>query len=669
VTGTNAGGKAIADSAAVVAAPKPTMPPLPGAALQGQLYVGQPECSPCSNEDAQDGKLLRVFLQIQDPRDGLIVKLHGINRPNLLTGQLESEFVDQPQQPFELLQLKLKGGPRAPLANPQSCGPAVTTADLTPWSAPGLGGLSGQEQIPGTPDATPASQFNVDFNGAGGACPGAFAFNPSFEAGTTGPAATSPGAFSQFSVTFSRQDREQDLSGVQVRMPKGLAAKIAAVPQCGEAQANAGTCPPESQIGTTTSGAGPGPNPFFVSGRVYLTGSYKGAPFGLSIVVPAVAGPFNLGNVVVRSAISVDPRTAAATVTSDPLPQIRDGVPFRLRQVNANIDRPGFVFNPTNCTPQQVSATLGSAQGASAQVSSPFRIGDCGSLPFHPTFTSSTQAETSKANGASLSVRVTSGPGQANIGKTKVVLPKALPSRLTTIQKACDDKTFNANPAACPAGSVIGYATAITPVLKSPLTGPAYLVSHASAAFPDVLFLLQGEGITLELDGQTDIKNGITTSTFNEVPDAPVSSFETVFPVGPHSALTAYVPNTGSLCTEPLLMPTTITGQNGAVIQQETHVTVTGCPHAKATVKVTKTKLKGNTLLVTLTTSAQGTVRVAGKGLKTTSKNLTAGTHQIRVALTKAGRSMRAHHKKITVSASLTVAGRTAAKTARSVRL
>jgi hypothetical protein len=679
VTGENASGVVIADSAAVVVAPVPSPPPpLPGAPLQGQLFVGEPECGnanypleakECSPEAAENGKLFRLFLQIQDPRDGLIVKLHGINRANVVTGQLESEFANNPQQPFELLKLKLKGGPRAPVANSQSCGPAVTVADLAPWSAPGLGGLTGEEAIRGTPDAIPSSQYSVDANGAGGACPGAWPFSPSFEAGTTGAGATTAGAFTQFSVTISRQDREQDLEGVQVRMPQGLSAMIASVPQCGEPQASLGTCGPESQIGTTTTGAGPGPDPFFVGGKVYLTGPYNGAPFGLSIVVPAVAGPFNLGNVVVRSAIFVDPHTAAATVTSDPLPQIRDGVPFRLRKVNVIINRAGFIFNPTNCNGQQVSATLGSAQGAVAQVSSPFGIGGCGSLPFHPELTAAAGGQGSKANGTSFIVRVKSSPGQANIAKTFLQLPAALPSRLTTIQKACVAAVFEANPATCPEGSNIGMAIAHTPVLKNPVVGPAYLVSHGNAAFPDVEFVLQGEGITLILDGKTDIKKGITYSRFETVPDAPVSTFETVLPAGPHSALTPYVPNGSyNLCKTSLAIPTEITGQNGALIKQNTHIALTGCSAGKATVKITKVQHQGNVLLVTVQTGAAGTVTISGSGVRTTRKHLAAGTHRIRVALTKTGRSMSKHHKKTTVRVSLTAGKQAVAKTA-AVRL
>jgi hypothetical protein len=676
VTGHNAGGETIADSAAVIVSPVPSPPPpLPGAPLQGQLFVAEPECSPCTNADAQDGKAFRLFLQAQDPRDGVIVKLHGSTSANPLTGQLTTTFEDQPQQPFELLQLKLNGGPRATLASPQSCGPAVTSADLMPWSAPGLGGPSGTESIAGIPDATPSSSYNVDWNGAGGACPGASPFNPSFNAGTTGPNAIAAGMSPNFSLTFARQDREQDLSGVQVNMPLGLVGKIAAIAtRCGEAEvhaaeANAGECPAASQIGTATAGAGPGPHPFYTQGKVYLTGPYKGAPFGLAIVTLAKAGPFNLGNIVVRSAISVDPNTAAVTVTSDPLPQIHDGVPLRLREVNASVNREGFMLNPTNCSAQKVSATLSSAppQSVSAQVSSPFHVGGCDSLPFSPKLTAEAGGQGSKANGTSFIVKVQAAPGQANIGKTFLQLPVALPSRLSTIQKACLAAVFEANPASCPEGSNIGMAVANTPLLKAPLVGPAYLVSHGNAAFPDVEFVLQGEGITQILDGKTDIKKGITYSRFETLPDAPVSTFETVLPAGPHSALTANVPENEhfSLCNTTLLMPTEITGQNGALLKQTTHIKVTGCG---PTVKIAKVRVRGNALLVTINMSSAGNVSISGRGLRTTKKHLAAGTHQIRVRLTKLGTSLHRHHKKTSVKVKLTVGKQVVAK-ATSVRL
>jgi hypothetical protein len=541
------------------------------------VFLGEPECLPCSNADSEDGRIFRLFLQIRSVERGVIVKLAGHVSANPTTGRLQATFTQQPQLPFSELLLTFNGGARASLANPQTCGTFTTTTDLTPWSAPGVGGLSGSEPIAGTPDATPSSSFNVDWNGAGGVCPASMPFSPSFSAGSQTPTA---GASSPFAVTIGRQDREQDLSAITVSTPPGLLGKIAGIPQCPEAQANAGTCGPESQIGTTTVGAGPGPHPFYLGGRVYLTGPYKGDPFGLSIVTPAVAGPFNLGTVVVRAAIAVNPSTAALTIISDSLPQFVDGVQLRLRTINVEVNRPRFMLNPTSCAAQGVGATITAAQGASSSVSSPFEVGGCQSLPFSPSFSAYTQASTSKAHGASLTITVKSAPGQANIGKVDVQLPKALPARLIpTLQNACTEAQFNANPAGCPADSFVGTATAVTPILNAPLSGPAILVSHGGAAFPDLEFLLQGEnGVEIVLDGKTDIKGGITYSKFESIPDAPISSFVTSLPEGPHSILAA--PG-GYLCGKSLVMPTTITAQNGKQIIQKTEITVTGCAAVK----------------------------------------------------------------------------------------
>ncbi|HYM53737.1 MAG TPA: hypothetical protein VES97_00130, partial [Solirubrobacteraceae bacterium] len=407
------------------------------------------------------------------------------------------------------------------------------------------------------------------------------------------------GAFSAFTLQLDRPDGNQALRGLTVHMPPGVAAMLSSVTQCAEPPpGQEWSCGPESLIGHSTASSGLGGEPFTLGGQVYLTVGYGGAPFGTLVVTPAKAGPFDLGNVDVRAKIYVDPSTAAATVVSDPFPTIIKGVPVQLKHVNVNIDRPGFWFNPTNCNGMKIEGTLGGDEGATAFVSSPFQVANCANLPFAPKLTASAGGHASKVNGVGLVVKVESaGLGQADIAKVDLQLPKALPSRLTTIQKACPDGVFNANPAACNEGSVIGSATIHTPVLKSPLSGPAYLVSHGGVAFPDVEFVLQGEGITLILDGKTDIKNGITYSRFDSAPDAPFTTFETVLPAGPHSALGANLPAQAkyNLCATKLAMPTTITGQNGAVIEQTTKIAVTGCaepPLAKALKACRKLKTK-----------------------------------------------------------------------------
>ena len=538
--------------------------------LEGAVYVAAQNANPF-------GSLVALYIVAEDPVSGVRVKLSGEVALNPTTGQLVSTFKNTPQAPVEDLELHFFGGGRGPLATPAQCGTYTTTASFAPWS--------------GNPPADASSAFDISSGPNGGACQSPAPFAPSLTAGTTSSQA---GAFSPFTITFSRNDGDQSLSGVTVTTPPGLLGIIKGVERCGEPQASQGTCAPGSLIGHTTVAAGAGPEPFVVQGgQVFLTGPYKGAPFGLSIVVPAVAGPYNLGNVVVRAAIHVDPHTARITVVSDPLPTILQGIPLQVRKVNVTIDRPGFMFNATNCDPFTVDGSLTSAQGADASVSSHYQAVNCASLPFKPRFTVSTQAKTSKKNGASLDVKLAYPRGsQANIHSVAVTLPKQLPSRLTTIQQACPEATFAKNPGDCPAGSLIGTATAGTPVLASPVTGPAYLVSHGGAAFPDLVLILQGEGVTLELVGSIDIKKGVTSSTFASVPDAPISSFELKLPEGPHSGLTAVVPAKakGNLCGQSLVMPTTMTAQNGAVLKQSTKIAITGCPKAKKKAKAKHTR-------------------------------------------------------------------------------
>jgi hypothetical protein len=543
--------------------------PLLAEKLAGHLFLAAPRCggagqSPCTEADAQNGTLFSLYLEAEAPREGVNIKLAGVASVNPGTGQVTTTFTGNPQFPVSDLVVRLNGGPLAPLANPQSCGTATTTSEILPWSAPV------------TPAATPASSFAVDWDGHGEACPGTPPFAPSFNAGTTDPAA---GAYSPFALTLTREDREQDLASITTQLPPGLLAAVSKVEECPEPQAASGSCPAASQIGTATVGVGAGSHPYYVQGQVYFTGPYGGAPFGLTVAVPAVAGPFNLGEVVVRAALYIDPHDAHVTAVSAPFPQMLDGVPLRVRTVAVTLNRPDFTFNPTSCTQQAITATIASAQGATAGVSSPFAVAGCRDLPFSPTFAVSTAGHTSRADGASLRVEVTYKPGQANIRKVAVDLPKQLPSRLSTLKQACPAEVFETNPAVCPAGSMVGSAIAHTPVLKSPLAGPAYLVSHASLAFPDLVIVLQGEGVTLDLVGHTLITNGITSSTFETVPDAPVGTFELDLPEGPHSALGTNLPAAAkrSLCAATLTMPTTLVGQNGAQVQQNTRLSVTGC--------------------------------------------------------------------------------------------
>jgi DNA-binding beta-propeller fold protein YncE len=571
--------------------------------LEGTVYLAAQNSNPF-------GSLVAMYLMVEDPVSGSTIKLTGEVKLSA-TGQIVTTFENTPDLPFENLELHFFGGERAPLSTPSRCGTYTTTAVFTPWDGNG--------------PVTSESSFNIDRGPGGGACPGAsLPFAPSLTGGATN---VNAGAFSPFTLTMTRKDGEQNLQSVEAHLPPGLLGILSNIELCGEPQANLGECGPNSLIGETTISVGVGNQPFTVSGgKFYLTGPYDGtgactvgqpgcAPFGITFEVPAKAGPYDLKRntanpagedpcdcVLVRGKIEVNPITAAITITSNPpgtpdaIPTSIEGIPLEIQHVNAITTRGDFQFNPTNCNKMQVSGTIHSSEGATDTIGVPFQVTNCAVLGFKPQFKVSTAGKTSRANGASLSVKLAypKAPfgSQANIKSVKVDLPKQLPSRLTTLQKACPVATFEANPSSCPADSRVGHAKAITPLIPVPLEGPAYFVSHGGAKFPELIVVLQGYGVTLDLHGETFIsKAGITSSTFHTVPDAPVGSFELTLPEGPYSALAA----NGNLCKSKLKMPTAFTAQNGAVIHESTKIGVTGCAKVKKKGKKASKHHKGKT--------------------------------------------------------------------------
>jgi hypothetical protein len=591
-----------------------TSPLLPaGQHLKGFVYIATQNENPF-------GSLVALYLIAEDPISGTVFK--SVGETHLTpSGQIIGIFKDNPQLAFEDAELHFFGGERSPLSSPSRCGAYTTDATFTPWS--------------GNKAASAHSTFDITSGPNGSPCPvPSLPFSPSLTGGTTN---NNAGSFTPLTITIGREDGNQDMQSVQLHLPPGLTGLLSSVKLCPEAQANEGTCGPESLIGETTVSAGVGNDPVTVQGgRVYITEHYAGAPFGLSIVNPVKAGPFDLEHdtsnpaqqplcdcVVVREKLELDPHTLALTATTDPsglhvIPHLIDGIPVQIKKVNVIINRPGFTLNPTNCEHLALTSTISSDEGASAPVSVPFQATNCSVLKFAPKFTASTSGHTSKAQGASLHVSISYPKGslgsQANIKSVKVDLPHALPSRLTTLQKACTAAQFAANPAGCPAASVVGHAKVSTPLLPVPLEGPAYFVSNGGEAFPNLIMVLQGYSITVDLVGDTFInKAGITSSTFKATPDQPFSTFELTLPEGKYSALAA---NTNlcapgsktktvrkrvtvrrhgrtlhvtrrvkQLIPEKLLMPTRIVGQNGAVTTQNTQISVTSCHKAKKKAK------------------------------------------------------------------------------------
>ncbi len=578
---------------------------LPPKSLTGNVYLASPSGGTITKPP------FTLYLDAESAL-GVSVRLKGSVTPNSSSGRLEVSFLGNPQLPFSELILTTTGGPRAPLANPLSCGSASVESSFTPYT----GGAASLHSTPFTTTGCASSQFSLS-------------------QGTANSSSTA-GAYTSFTFNLQRPTGQQYLSELRTVLPAGLVGAIPSVPLCGEPQAQKGECPATSNVGTATVHVGAGSEPYEFSGPVSLTGPYNGSPYGLSIPVEAAAGPFDLGRVTTRVGIGVDPYTGRVIATSS-LPTIVEGVPLRLQSLSVAINRSSFLLNPTNCGPLSTSSQLTSTFASGQTLSSPFQVSGCGALAFKPSFKAATSAKTTKLNGDSLRVTLTQPGHEANIRSVVAQLPLQLPSRLATLGKACPEAIFAANPINCPKLSKVGTATVSTPVLPLPLNGTAYFVSHGGAAFPDLDLILDGNGVRVILVGNTNIKNGITTSTFASIPDVPVSSFTLNLPMAENSVLAAY----GNLCLKPLLMPTTITAQSGAQFKQNTQISVSSCG-----IQILSHRISGHKLIIKVRTLGAGLITLNGKGLHSASRRVRrSSTVTFKVPLTRAGLSQLRRHR------------------------
>jgi hypothetical protein len=473
--------------------------PLLNHTLKGSLYLATQGSNPFHS-------LLALYLVVVDPDTGLVIKLPGKVEPDLQTGRLTATFDENPQLPIESVHLQFRGGNGAPLVLPSACGTYAAHAELTDWAHPDTAAVSDPS-------------FSVNEACATGG------FAPRLDAGTANPAAGAP---SPFVLRVTRNDGEENIARIETTLPEGLLAKLAGIPLCGDAQAASGACPAASQIGRVIAGIGAGSNPLYVPEQgkaptaLYLSGPYKGAPYSLVAVVPAQAGPFDLGTVTVRSAIAIDPVTTQVSVKSDPLPQILEGVPIAYRDVRVEVDRADFMRNPTSCAQKQIAATLVSDQGASATPSARFQAADCASLGFKPKLSLTLSGSTRRTGHPALRAVLNTHAGDANIARAQVTLPHSEFLEQSHIRTVCTRVQFAAEQ--CPKGSVYGHAKAWSPLLDKPLEGPVYLRS-SNHELPDLVASLNGQ-IQVDLSGRIDsVRGGGIRTTFWAVPDAPVSSF------------------------------------------------------------------------------------------------------------------------------------------------
>lgn len=537
--------------------------PISADPLTGGIFLAQQNANPF-------GSMFAIYVAAE--ADGTLIKLAAKIDANAATGQLTTTFdgtpgfPGNPQLPFSDFKLNFFGGARAALMTGESCGTFGVSSDIQPWSAPGTGA-----------DPTPSTSIAVTSGCVGG-------FAPTFAAGMTNAQA---GAFSPFRLSFTRSDSDQDLSGLTVSLPPGVSAKLAGVPLCSEAdiahaRSNSGaaelaslSCPASSQVGTAETGAGPGSDPFFLSGKVYLTGPYKGGPYGLVVIVPAVAGPLDLGTVVVRQALNIDPTDAHVTVTSDPFPTILQGVPLRLRRVDVDLSRANFTVNPTSCNPMQITGTLTSATGAVANLASPFQVGGCQDLGFSPKLNIglSGKGKTRSGDHPTLTANLTQGSGQANISSARVTLPLSLALDPNNSKRVCPfavAQAVHGGAVGCNANTIVGTASATTPLLSQPLTGNIYLVQgirfnaqgQQIRTLPTLLIPLRGQ-FALDLRASTSVNGrGALVTTFSNVPDVPVSLFKLTF-TGGRAGLLVITGRGKSICTSTQTSASTLDAQSG----------------------------------------------------------------------------------------------------------
>jgi hypothetical protein len=584
-------------------------PVLPAGTLKGTVYLGKP-----LSGDPTSGDEYRIFLVADSARYG-----HVVADP--ATGRLTTSFTDNPQVPVSLVRVSLRGGDHATLVNPQTCGTTNATADYTPWSD--------TRKV-----VTATAPYTVDQG-----CDAPFA--PSFAAGVSSAKA---GASPTFTATIARGDGDQPLSKIDVQMPPGLLAKPNGIPLCPDANAAAGTCPAASRIGTVATTAGAGNDPFGLGGQVYLTGPYNGGPYGLSIVVPAVAGPFDLGLVVVRASIRLDRNDAHVQVLSDPLPTILDGIPLNVRSVKITIDRPDTMRNPTSCGLLKITSALTSTGGANALRDAPFQATDCNLLAFGPKtaidLTGTTQMTDGRHPG--VDANVTQAGGQANIRNVQVTLPKTLALDPENAETLCEYAAGLRS--TCPAKSIIGTATARTPLLPGTLTGPVYFVKGVRfnakgqpiRTLPTLLVSLHGQ-VDLDIRASTavDAQSRLVT-TFANIPDAAVSSFHMVLKGGRHGIL---VVTTGQdACRGAQKAGVVATGQNGRV-DKSTNTLGTPCaPMAKV---VDLARLRHGAVSVAVRAPAAGRLTLRGKGRKLGSVTKTVRKNQLVRVTLKPSRSAR----------------------------
>lgn len=494
--------------------------PLLAHPLAGSIYLARPFDNPF-------GSLVAVYLVVDDAATGIAAVLAGEVRPDPRTGQLTARFEESPALPIAAVRLDFFSGPRGLLVTPPTCRVHTASARFTPWSSPEGG------------DALRSSSFSIA-NAQSGFCPDALEHAPHSPAFAAGVTKLQAGAYAPFAFDLSREDGSQRLAAIDTILPAGLSGRLAGVPYCSAAEIAAAACPAAAEIGTVDIGAGAGIAPLHLAGRAYLAGPYKGAPLSLAVVVPALAGPFDLGTEVVRVALHVDPRTARVHAVSDPLPAILRGVPLDIRSISLNAKRPNFTRTPTSCDPMAIVASVSTQSDQVASLGERFQVGDCGRLGFKPKVSLRLLGRPRRGAHPQLRTTVDARRGDANVRRLAITLPGTELLDNRRIGAVCTRERFGSGQ--CPAGAAYGYARAWTPLLDRPLEGPVYLRA-GNGRLPDLAARLHGQ-VSLDLTGRIDAVDGRLRTTFGGLPDVPLERVVLTL----HGGRRGLLVNTGGLC-------------------------------------------------------------------------------------------------------------------------
>jgi hypothetical protein len=553
-------------------------PSLPADSLTGTVYVGAPK-----SNNPTTGEQFRIFIHAGSARYGVNVRLIGKLFPNLKTGQLTVVVPENPQATFSSFKLRLNGGPKGTLTTPGICGPNVTTTEMTPWS-----GHVEKE------DNKPTGSFALTSLPDGGSCPTTLAGRPFTPSYTAASNSTQAGSYSPFQVHIGRTDGQQELKVVNVTLPKGLTGKLAGIPYCsdaalaaaaarsGKAEQASSSCPADSMIGTTTTAAGSGSGPIKIAGKAFLAGPYKGAPLSLAVITPGVAGPYDIGTIVVRAALNVNPETAQVNAVSDPIPNVFGGVKLDVRSIDVNVDRSQFMLNPTNCAAQATSGAINGggadpsnpAAFSSYPVSSPYAATGCDSLKFKPKLFTRLSGPTKRGKNPRIRAILEARNGDANVSRTALTLPHSLFLDQSHIKTVCTRPQLASQ--TCPAAAVYGHAEAKTPLLSNPLKGPVYLVS-SNHELPDLVADLRGQ-VNIQLHGVISSKHGGLKTVFNPVPDVPVKKFTLNMEGGKKSLLV----NSTNTCKGKQTAVLNIKGQNGKKVKNNKYrLNISSCGKKK----------------------------------------------------------------------------------------